>query len=122
MDYLPCQCGNNTPLRCDTDSGCSPVPIFLASMVSVGKVPVKNVTPSPMLVGGDRNGKRSLKTTYTATFTGAANTDISNGSVSVDSTWHEANGNPGTGATTAAFVVDTVTPTVAVAINSTMPR
>src|SRR6202035_1085718 len=45
--------------------------------------------------------------TYTATFTAAAGTDISNGSVSVNSTWHEANGNLGTGSTSTAFVVDT---------------
>ena len=52
--------------------------------------------------------------TYTATFTANANTDISNGSVSVTAgTWHEANGNPGTGATSTAFVVDTVAPKVA---------
>ena len=58
--------------------------------------------------------------TYTATFTANANTDISNGSVSVTAgTWHEANGNPGTGATSTAFVVDTVTPTAAVTVGST---
>src|SRR5208282_4701356 len=33
-------------------------------------------------------------TTYTATFTAASATDISNGSVSVDNNWHEDNGNP----------------------------
>ena len=48
-------------------------------------------------------------TTYTATFTAAAGTVISNGSVSVDNAWHEINGNPGNGATRSAFVVDTVT-------------
>ena len=57
--------------------------------------------------------------TYTATFTANADTDISNGSVSVTAdTWHEANGNPGTGATSTAFVVDTVTPTAAVTVGS----
>jgi hypothetical protein len=70
-------------------------------------------------VGGTLGNLSGSGTTYTAVFTAAAGKDISNGSVSVDSTWHEANGNPGTGATTAAFVVDTVTPTVAVSINST---
>jgi Bacterial Ig-like domain len=49
-------------------------------------------------------------THYTATFTAAPGTDIITGSVSVDSTWYEANGNLGTGATSAAFVVDTVAP------------
>src|SRR5258705_4432116 len=57
-------------------------------------------------------------THYTATFTAAAGTDISNGSVTVDSTWHEANGNLGTGSTSTAFVVDTVTPTASVSVNS----
>jgi hypothetical protein len=71
-------------------------------------------------VGGTLGNLSGSGTTYTAVFTAAAGKDISNGSVSVDSTWHEANGNPGTGATTAAFVVDTVTPTVAVSINSTL--
>ena len=70
-------------------------------------------------VGGTLGNLSGSGTTYTAVFTAAAGKDISNGSVSVDSTWHEANGNPGTGATSTAFVVDTVTPTVAVAINST---
>ena len=44
---------------------------------------------------------------------GGAGTDISNAAVSVDNTWHEDNGNPGTGAST-SFTVDTVTPTAAV--------
>src|SRR5437764_668104 len=57
--------------------------------------------------------------TYSATFTAAAGTDISTGSVSVDSTWHEAQGNPGTGATSSLFAVDTVTPTASVSVNST---
>src|SRR5450756_1849600 len=56
---------------------------------------------------------------YTPTFTAAAATDISNGSVTVNSAWHEANGNLGTGSTSTPFVVDTVAPTAAVAINST---
>src|SRR4029077_8728043 len=50
--------------------------------------------------------------------TGAAGTDISTASVSVDSSWHENNGNAGTGATSSSFVVDTVTPTTSVAISS----
>ena len=59
--------------------------------------------------------------TYTATFTANPNTDISNGSVSVTAgSWHDATGNnPGTGATSTAFVVDTVTPTVGVATSNT---
>ena len=55
-------------------------------------------------------------TTYTATFTAASGTDISNAAVSVDNTWHEDNGNPGTAAST-SFTVDTVTPTAAVTID-----
>src|SRR5260370_276811 len=62
-------------------------------------------------VGGTLSNLVSVDAThYTATFTAAAGTDIANGSVSVDSTWHEANGNLGTGSTSTAFVVDTVTP------------
>ena len=57
-------------------------------------------------------------TTYTATFTAASGTDISNAAVSVDNNWHEDNGNPGTAAST-SFTVDTVTPTVAVATSNT---
>src|SRR5260370_18371935 len=57
-------------------------------------------------------------THYTATFTAAANTDISNGAVSVNNTWHEANGNPGSATASTAFVVDTVTPTAAVTVAS----
>jgi hypothetical protein len=46
-------------------------------------------------------------THYTATFTGAANTDISNASVSVTAgSWQEGNGNAGAGGSTAAFTVD----------------
>jgi hypothetical protein len=52
--------------------------------------------------------------------TAAANTDISNATVAVTAgRWQEANGNPGAGGTTAPFTVDSVTPTVAVSINST---
>ena len=59
-------------------------------------------------------------TTYTALFTAAANTDISTAQVSVTAnSWSEVNGNPGSGGSTPSFTVDTVTPTVAVAINST---
>ncbi|MDH6263564.1 hypothetical protein M2427_007520 [Bradyrhizobium sp. BR13661] len=50
--------------------------------------------------------------TYTATFTANAGTDIANASVSVDNTWHNADGNLGTGFTSPVFVVDTVTPTL----------
>ena len=54
--------------------------------------------------------------TYTATFTGAANTDISNAAVSVTAgSWSESNGNPGSGGSTPSFTVDT-----APAANSTI--
>ena len=41
--------------------------------------------------GGTLGDLGGSGTTYTAVFTAAAGKDISNGSVSVDSTWHEAN-------------------------------
>ena len=54
-------------------------------------------------------------TDYTATFTGAADTDIADASASVTAgSWHENNGNAGSGGSTGSFVVDTVTPTVTV--------
>jgi hypothetical protein len=53
-------------------------------------------------------------TDYTATFTGAANTDTGSASVVVDSAWHDANGTIGGGGSSGNFTVDTVTPTVAV--------
>jgi hypothetical protein len=65
-------------------------------------------------VGGMLSGLQQVDATdYTAIFTAAANTDISNASVSVVSgSWQEANGNPGLGGSTGTFVVDTVTPTI----------
>jgi Bacterial Ig-like domain len=70
--------------------------------------------------GGTLSGLAQVDAThYAATFTAAAGTDIGNGSVSVTSgSWQEANGNPGTGGSTPSFTVDTVTPTVTVAIDS----
>jgi Bacterial Ig-like domain len=66
------------------------------------------------------NLQQTDATHYTATFTGAANTDISTASVSVTTgSWQEGNGNAGAGGSTAAFTVDTVTPTVALSIDST---
>jgi autotransporter-associated beta strand protein/probable HAF family extracellular repeat protein len=62
-------------------------------------------------VGGTLNNLRQANaTTYTATFTGAANTDISNASVSVTAgSWQDSNGNLGAGGSTASFTVDTLT-------------
>ena len=71
-------------------------------------------------VGGTMSGLAEVNaTTYAATFTAAANTDIANGSVSVtNASWTDTNGDPGAGGSTSNFTVDTVTPTVAVSINS----
>ena len=52
-------------------------------------------------------------TTYTATFTAKAGVDDPKATVSVTSgSYHDADGNAGTGGSTAPFTVDTVTPTV----------
>ena len=53
-------------------------------------------------------------TTYMATFTGAANTDLNTASVTVDNTWHEDNGNASSGGSTGNFVVDTIAPPVTI--------
>ena len=60
-------------------------------------------------VGGTLSNLQQIDaTTYTATFTGAANTDISNASVSVTAgSWQDPAGNAGAGGSTAAFTVDT---------------
>src|SRR6185312_10893509 len=63
-------------------------------------------------VGGTLSNLSGSGTVYSATFTAAANTDISNAKVSVNNSWHEANGNAGASANSSTFVVDTVTPTV----------
>src|ERR1700730_10018697 len=58
--------------------------------------------------------------TYTATFTAASGTDISNASVSVAAgSYHDSAGFAGTSGSTTNFTVDTVTPTVAVSIDNT---
>ena len=68
--------------------------------------------------GGTLSNFSGSGTVYTATFTGNAGTDISNGKVSVDNAWHEGNGNAGSAGATGNFVVDTVTPTVTVAASN----
>src|SRR4029077_18592556 len=70
--------------------------------------------------GGTLSGLAMVDAThYTATFTAAPGTDISNAVVRVtNGSWQEDHGNAGTGGDTGNFVVDTVTPTVAVSINS----
>ncbi len=71
-------------------------------------------------VGGSLSALSGSGTSYTATFTAAVDTDITGASVSVTAgSWHEANGTSGAGGSTSAFTVDTVVPTVAVAVNST---
>src|SRR5262249_53937813 len=62
-------------------------------------------------VGGTLSNLTGSGRSYTATFTGAAETHITNAFVSVTAgSWQEDNGNPGTGGSTALFQVDTLTP------------
>ena len=72
-------------------------------------------------VGGKLSALTEVNaTTYTATFTGAVNTDINDAAVSVTAgSWQEVNGNPGAAGASSDFVVDTVTPTVSVGVSST---
>ncbi len=56
--------------------------------------------------------------TYTATYTANSNTDIANAVVSVDSKWKDVAGNPGSASQSAAFLVDTLTPTAQVTVSS----
>ena len=67
-------------------------------------------------VGGTLSALTEVNaTTYTATFTGALNTDINDAAVSVTAgSWQEVNGNSGAAGASSDFVVDTVTPTVSV--------
>jgi ribosomal protein L6P/L9E len=85
------------------------------------EAPVAFTLADTSAVGGTlSNLQQTDATHYTATFTGAANTDISNASVSVTAgSWQDGNGNAGAGGSTAMFTVDTVTPTVSVSIDNT---
>jgi ribosomal protein L6P/L9E len=85
------------------------------------EVPTTFTLADTNAVGGTLSNLQQVNTTtYTATFTAAANTDISTAFVSVTAgSWEEGNGNAGAGGITAAFTVDTVTPTVAVSIDNT---
>jgi probable HAF family extracellular repeat protein len=85
------------------------------------EAPVTFVLADTSAVGGTlSNLQQTDATHYTATFTGAANTDIANASVSETAgSYQDAAGNAGTGGSTAPFTVDTVTPTVAVSIDNT---
>ena len=73
------------------------------------EAPVSFVLGDTRAVGGMlSNLQQTDATHYTATFTGAANTDISDAAVSVTTdSWQEGNGNAGAGGSTAAFTVDT---------------
>ena len=85
------------------------------------EAPVAFALADTTAVGGTLSNLQQINTTtYTATFTGAANTDINNASVSVTAgSYQDLAGNAGAGGSTTAFTVDTVTPTVAVSIDNT---
>ncbi|HEY7242627.1 MAG TPA: Ig-like domain-containing protein [Xanthobacteraceae bacterium] len=85
------------------------------------EAPVAFTRDDTSAVGGTLGEVQEINpTTYTATFTGAADTDITNASVDVTAaSWQEGNGNPGAGGITNLFTVDTETPTVSVSIDNT---
>ena len=72
-------------------------------------------------VGGTLSNLQQVNaTTYTAPFTGDADTDTTDASVSVTAgSWQDGNGNSGATGSTAPFTVDTVRPTVTVSIDNT---
>jgi hypothetical protein len=74
------------------------------------EAPVSFVLGDTSATGGSLTNLQKVDAThYTATFTGAANTDISNASVSViGGSWQEGNGNPGAGGAAGNFTVDTM--------------
>jgi hypothetical protein len=76
------------------------------------EAPVAFALGDTSAVGGTlSNLQQTDATHYTATFTGAANTDINNASVSVTAgSWQEENGNVGSGGSTALYTVDTQPP------------
>jgi hypothetical protein len=76
---------------------------------SFSEAPVSFALANAAVVGGALSNLQKVNaTTYTATFTAAANTQTGNASVSVTgNSWQEGNGNPGTGGTTGNFSVDT---------------
>jgi hypothetical protein len=84
--------------------------------------PVSFTLADTTTVGGTLSNLTGSGTTYTATFTGAADTGISNASVSVIAgSWQDNNGISGSGGSTGNFVVDTVInpPTVSVSTSNT---
>jgi hypothetical protein len=78
------------------------------------QAPVSFVIGDTTATGGKLSNLQEVNaTTYTATFTATANTDISNAQVNVTAgSWSDADGNPGAGGSTGSFTADTVTPTV----------
>src|SRR6202040_4096803 len=87
---------------------------------SFSEAPTDFTLANTSAVGGTLSNLMMLDAShYTATFTGAPGTDIPSAQVSVDSAWHEDNGNAGSAGSTPNFVVDTVTPTVAVTTSRT---
>ena len=89
------------------------------------EAPVSFTLANTTLSGGTLSNLQLVGSTfglteYTATFTAAANMDISNASVSVIAgSWQEADGNLGAAGSTGSFTVDTVTPTVTVTTDNT---
>jgi hypothetical protein len=85
------------------------------------EAPVTFTRDDTSVVGGTLSEVREVNpTSYTATFTGAADTDTPNASVSVTpGSWQEGNGNAGAGGSTDSFTVDTETPAVSVSIDNT---
>jgi hypothetical protein len=85
---------------------------MLASDSLTDKARISFALADTAAVGGILGNLQQVNaTTYTATFTGAANTHITNALVGVIAgSWQEGNGNAGAGGSTAVFTVDTVTP------------
>jgi hypothetical protein len=75
--------------------------------------PTKFTLSNTTAIGGALSKLSGSGTTYTATFTGAANTDINDATVLVKA------GSWGSGNSTPPFTVDTVTPTVTVTTSNT---
>ena len=81
---------------------------------SFNEAPVAFALADTSAVGGTLSNLQQVNvTTYTAIFTGAANTDINNASVSVTAaSYQDLAGNAGTGDSTTSFTVDTIAPQV----------
>ena len=79
-------------------------------MFAFSEAPTKFSLSDAKAVGGTLSALKEVNaTTYTATFTGAVNTDINDAVVRVTAgSWQDANGNPGAAGSTKAFTVDTM--------------